>query len=53
MYHQYGYSYNGSMPIQGTSTHWMDYNQQCLQSALQLVKQAVQGEGKMSSFTNL
>jgi rubrerythrin len=50
MYQQYGYSFRGYTPIQGPMTQGMDYRQQCLQTTLQLVKEAVQGEREDELF---
>ena len=50
MYPQYGYSYNRYMPLQTAVAPTPDYNQQCLQSALQLAKESVQGEREDELF---
>lgn len=50
MYQQNGYSYGGYMPIQETMMQGMDGNKQCLQTALQLVREAVQGEREDELF---
>jgi rubrerythrin len=51
MHHSYRYpysGYSGYMPIQATQTQGMD--QQCMQTALQLVREAVQGEREDEVF---
>lgn len=50
MYYQYGYSYDGRMPMQSQHAQGMDYSQNCLQTALQLVMTSVQGEREDELF---
>lgn len=50
MCYQYGYLFGGSVPTQRKAADGMDYYQQCLQSALQLVREAVQGEREDEIF---
>ena len=44
MYYSYGFYPNGYTPVQGSMTSGTDYGQNCLQSALQHIAEAVQGE---------
>ncbi|OAH59696.1 rubrerythrin [Domibacillus aminovorans] len=50
MYQSYHYPYVGYMPVQGTTIQELDYTQQCLQTALQLIKESVQGEREDELF---
>ncbi|MGG3451738.1 ferritin-like domain-containing protein [Domibacillus aminovorans] len=50
MYQQYNYPYAGYMPYQGTMVQKPDYTQPCLQTALQLVIESVQGEREDELF---
>lgn len=50
MYPYYGFPTNWYHPVQGTITYGVEYGQQCLQTALQLVKTSVQGEREDELF---
>jgi rubrerythrin len=50
MYQHYGYLFSGYRPDQETVTPRMDENQQCMQTAIHLIREAVQGEREDELF---
>ncbi|MBP1930103.1 ferritin family protein [Ammoniphilus resinae] len=50
MYYQYGHPYHGYMPVQKTVDQGIGYYPQCTQAALQLIREAVQGEREDELF---